>query len=266
MPVRRGARDNTGAIVAPITLGNMRENGTRSVDAGVPELQAHGRRERRLARQGLCPRRGLKLRCSAVRHARGLSTTATASHGSRKGQGSAGRCSSATSDDRDPGRVTAGRAFATIRAYGRLHPRRGRARIAEPRVDRPRLVHLKNRMHLTRDEIQAVVRAGGGVSLDVEGFFANDLVILARVARMSGAQLTLVGADRFSVDEVVMIVKEAPGHVFIVPRPEPSAPTSPVIPLHRRTLWSWLRHLTSPSQLVRWPTHRAEKLPPGPPC
>jgi hypothetical protein len=33
MPVRRRARDNTGAIVEPMTLGNMRENGTRSVEA-----------------------------------------------------------------------------------------------------------------------------------------------------------------------------------------------------------------------------------------
>lgn len=33
MPVRRRARDNTGVILEPMTIGNMRENGTRSVMA-----------------------------------------------------------------------------------------------------------------------------------------------------------------------------------------------------------------------------------------
>lgn len=104
-------------------------------------------------------------------------------------------------------------------------------------------------MNLSNDEIQVIVQNGANVCISVEGWTAYDLAVLARVAKRTLSQITLLHADRFTADQLCMIVKEAPGQVMLVGAAESSAPAPAVV--LRRSLLRRVFDILSPAQLVK---------------
>jgi hypothetical protein len=68
---------------------------------------------------------------------------------------------------------------------------------------------------LMPDEILILVTAGASVSISIEGWTAQDLAHLVKVASSRQVHVTLRRIDLMSADTLLHIVSGAPGHVTL---------------------------------------------------
>ena len=68
---------------------------------------------------------------------------------------------------------------------------------------------------MTTKEITTLVKAGCNITVSVEKFTYNEVRLLARTAKSSGAMVTIHDSGIFTFNELLLLANEADGHITL---------------------------------------------------